>query len=289
MALFQKWGLFYITHKLFYMLFLHFKTVREFWRILRTENWNRTFGSVLSVLVLCISSELNFGKLLLFCPSSFPGYICFHQHSFPIAQIPLFGYKVLVHFVQWHINQSLTKFFDVDRARCDKMSTSNHGLVGPIKPSHWHSSSTPFQVSRRLEHVTGTSNTSQGSIPLRMLFRHVWGSWNIRGQRTRCHACHTHTPFSAILNLRKIYADSSLRREYDLVGIYRLRPMKKSMTRNKFPYLEIIDFFHQWICHAIVVSIDVAATGQSGFSMAKPGRAWNTQRDSNTTLDWIQK
>ena len=34
------------------------------------------------------------------------------------------------HFVQWDINQNLTKFFNVDCACCDKMSMSNHGLVG---------------------------------------------------------------------------------------------------------------------------------------------------------------
>jgi len=65
-----------------------------------------------------------------------------------------------VHFVQWNINQNLTNFFDVDRARCDKMSASNHGLVGPSNPSTTPHPSTPSK-SR-----TG-SNASQGPPTLR--------------------------------------------------------------------------------------------------------------------------
>ena len=82
---FGKWGVllaFHITHKVFYILFFYFSTINfdqfsngsgilensENREPNRSQNWrtgtglNRTFGSVLSVLVLCISSELNFGN-----------------------------------------------------------------------------------------------------------------------------------------------------------------------------------------------------------------------------------
>ena len=82
---FGKWGVllaFHITHKVFYILFFYFSAVNfdqfsngsgilensENWEPNRSQNWrtgtglNRTFGSVPSVPVLCISSELNFGN-----------------------------------------------------------------------------------------------------------------------------------------------------------------------------------------------------------------------------------
>jgi len=53
-----------------------------------------------------------------------------------------------VYFVQWSINYNLTKFFDVDRTHCDKMSMSNHGLVGPSNPATTPHPSTPSKSCR---------------------------------------------------------------------------------------------------------------------------------------------
>jgi len=65
-----------------------------------------------------------------------------------------------VHFVQWNTNQNITKFFNIDRACCDKMSASNHGLVGPSNPAttpHPFTSHGGSNVSQDFQHLAGTN------------------------------------------------------------------------------------------------------------------------------------
>ena len=88
-----------------------------------------------------------------FCPSFLATSASINTLSY--CSDPTIWIQGNVHLIQWNKNQSLTKFFDVDHARCDKMSTSNHGLVGPSNPATTPHPSTPSK-SR------GGSNASHG-------------------------------------------------------------------------------------------------------------------------------